>query len=140
MPAEMMSMPLQVTGDLAGCPTSPAAYKMRENPFRVQFKLDTLRSVIKPTLNQYVSVCMSAIPGVESVLTRLERGDDMMYVFIVTNEFDLALHDAIFSKEERIIDEFEMFSFEFRILTRRGSSVSDLLTVDESCDLVFARS
>jgi len=80
---------------------------------------------------------MGSVPDVERVLAKLQ--DRTLYVTVVVNHFNPAVHTEIFRKEESIIDEFEMFDFDFEVISREGQDISECLT-DPSLRLIFMRS
>ncbi|HUG82489.1 MAG TPA: hypothetical protein VML01_12550 [Bryobacterales bacterium] len=85
-----------------------------------------------PALNDYIAFSFQGIPEVERIYARRQQ-DNVYYVRVaVKSDSDAGVRHSIYSKEQEIIKEFEMFDFDFDILL-----ASDLM--DQFIPLVYQR-
>ena len=89
-------------------------------------------------LRDFIAFEFSLVPQVDHVFTAL-RDNGVFYAWIVTDEFRPEVRQAIYKREQAIIDEFDTFEFDFYIVARQGRRVEDLIG-DSSIHLTYRRS
>ena len=88
------------------------------------------------SLNEFIAFELSQIREVEYVYTALRN--KVFYVWIVIDRFEPQVRKNIYEREKTIIDEFNMFEFDFYIIARMGQDVKDLIS--GSVKLAYQRS
>ena len=88
-------------------------------------------------LRDFIAFEFSLVEEVEYVFTAL-RENQIFYVWIITNEFELSVRERIYARQQAIIDEFEGFDFDFYIIARMERNIGDLMG-DDSMHLTYAR-
>jgi hypothetical protein len=142
MISEIVPIHEEINGGLLyACNTSlgVGTYRVGKSNFEAESRdVVSTRSVtfITPTLNQFVALSISAVPEVEQVSTLLQG--NALQVEIVVDAFDAEVRNRIYERQEAIIHEFEMFEFDFYIVSRRGRDLSEC-PVDSSFNLAFRR-
>jgi hypothetical protein len=91
-----------------------------------------------PTAKHFVALEISAVPEVENVFTMVDDAAKTMYVYTVVDDFDAGIRSRIYEKEQEIIGEFEMFDFDFHIISRMGAPLSECVN-EPSIELTFQR-
>jgi hypothetical protein len=87
---------------------------------------ETLFAALTLTLKQFVAFEMASIAEVESVFAL--REGNLWYINTIVPDFDPLVDKKIFQKEGEVIDEFEMFNFDFNIISREGHEISELIS------------
>jgi hypothetical protein len=91
-----------------------------------------------PTAKHFVALKISAVPEVENVFTMVDDAARTLYVYTVVDDFDAKVRSRIYEKEQEIIDEFEMFDFDFHIISRMGAPLSECVS-EPSIELTYQR-
>jgi hypothetical protein len=85
----------------------------------------------------FIGLELSLIPQVESVFVELLPGRRMVRVFTIINERSHETRERIYAREQSIIDAFPDLDFNFRVISRAGRSLSDI--IEQIGKLVYQR-
>lgn len=77
-----------------------------------------------PHFKQFLAFLIADVPEVRAVLMR--KDGKLLDVYIVVDDFDFAVNERIYDKEEHIMDVFTKLDFNFHITSQFSSSDSDL--------------
>jgi len=91
-----------------------------------------------PTCEHFMALMISSVPQVEHVFTMVDDRAKTIYVYTIVDDFDAATRYKIYEKEKQIIDEFDMFDFDFHIISRMGAPLSDCVN-EPSIQLTYQR-
>ena len=99
----------------------------------------TRESTAQPTssVRECIAFEFSLVREVAFVYTAF-RSNEVLYVWIVIDEFERAVRERIYERQRIIIDEFPMFQFDFYIIGLMGRNVADLIG-DPSMHLTYRR-
>ncbi len=82
---------------------------------------------VVPHFKQCLAFLIADVPEVRAVLMRQDNQDkSVLDVYVVVDEFDFAVNERIYDKEEHIMGVFTSFDFDFHITTHLASSDPDL--------------
>jgi hypothetical protein len=62
----------------------------------------------------------------------INRDGDILYVTVLTSSRDDAVLDKIMEEQQRTMDEFQQFQFDFSVIFQNGKSITDLITTTEA--------
>ncbi len=97
-----------------------------------------MTKALVPTVQHFIALMISDVLQVENVFTMVDDGAKTMYVYTVIDDFDAATRAKIYEREQRIIDEFGMFDFDFHIVSRMGAPLSECVN-EPSIELTYQR-
>lgn len=104
-----------------------------DNWFNASTRVPT--EVPTSALNEFIAFELSLVPEVEFVFTAFRN--DVFYAWVIVDKFEEEVRGRIYERERAIIDEFQMFEFDFYIIARLGRDVGDL--VSEEINLAYQK-
>jgi hypothetical protein len=78
-----------------------------------------------PHFKEFIAFLIFDVPEVRAVL--MQHEGRLLRVYIVVNDYDFAVNEKIYDKEERLIDMFCNVDFDFHITSQRTAPNSEVI-------------
>ncbi len=95
-------------------------------------RAEEIRMALTSDLKEFIAIGFASVPEVERVYTLRHPRAQVVYVRVVVPHSDRTVRDRIYAKEKQIIDAFDVFDFDFGI-------VSSPESIDPTLKLVYKK-
>lgn len=95
-------------------------------------RAEEIKMVLTSALKDFIASGFASIPEVERVYALRHPREEVVYVRVVLPRSDRVLRDKVYAKEKETIDAFEVFDFDFGIVTASDS-------IDPTLELVYKK-